>query len=68
MRKYFDQGCHCTVGDTKGGCVKQFSFDDFEDTVPSLKELIKEQLDFVILGELQVITSLKFHLNDEGRV
>ena len=35
--KCFDQGCHCTVGDAKGGCVKQFEFDEFEDTVLSLR-------------------------------
>ena len=35
--KYFDQGCHCTVGDAKGGCMKQFEFDEFEDTVLSLR-------------------------------
>ena len=31
--KHFDQGCHCTVGDTKNGCVKQPTFDEFEDTL-----------------------------------
>ena len=55
-RKYFDQGCHCTRGDTKGGCVKQFAFDEFENTTLNLRELTKEQLDFVILGQLQAIT------------
>ena len=55
-RKYFDQACHCTVGDAKGGCVKQFVFDEFEDTMLSLRELTKEQLDLVILGQLQAIT------------
>ena len=55
-RNYFNQGCHCTVGDTKSGCVKQFAFDEFEDTVLNLRDLTKEQLDLVILGQLQAIT------------
>ena len=55
-RKYFDQGCHCAVGDTKSGCVKQFEFDVFEETMLSLRELTKEQLDSVILGQLQAVT------------
>ena len=55
-RKYFHQGYHCTVGVTKGGCVKQPMFDEFEGTVLSLRELTKEQLDLVILGQLQAIT------------
>ena len=54
--KYFNQGRHCTVGDIKGGCVKQPTFDEFEDTILSLKELTEEQLDLVILGQLQAIT------------
>ena len=53
-RKYFNQGCHCTMGDTKGGCVKQFAFDEFENTVLNLWELTKEQLDLV--SQLQAIT------------
>ena len=57
MRKYFDEGCYCTVGDTKGGCVKQFSFHKFEDTMLSLRELTKEQLYLVILGQLLSITA-----------
>ena len=55
MRKYFDQSYHCTVEVTKDGCVKQTTFDEFEDDVLSLRELTKEQLDFVILGQLQAI-------------
>ena len=55
-RKYFDQGSHCAVGDTKSGCVKQFEFDVFEETMLSLRELTKEQLDSVILGQLQAVT------------
>ena len=44
------------LGYTKGGCVKQFAFSEFEDTVLNLRELTKEQLDLVILGQLQAIT------------
>ena len=55
-RKYFDQGYHCTVGVTKGGCVKLPTFHEFEDTVLSLRALTKEELDLVILGQLQAIT------------
>ena len=55
-REYFYQGCHCTVGDIKGGCVKQFAFDEFEDTVLNLQELTKEQLDLELSGQLQGIT------------
>ena len=36
--------------------MKQFAFDEFEDTVLNLRELTKEQLDLVILGQLQAIT------------
>ena len=53
-RNYFDQGCHFTGGIQKG--VKQFTFDEFRDTVLNLRELTKEQLDLVILGQLQAIT------------
>ena len=56
MRKYFDESYHCAVGVTKDGCVKQTTFDGFEDNVLSIRELTKEQLDFVILGQLQAIT------------
>ena len=53
-RNYFYQGCHCTGGIQKG--VKQFAFDEFGDTLLNLRELTKEQLDLVILGQLQAIT------------
>ena len=43
-------------GDAKGSCVKQFAFDKFEDKVLNLRELTKEQLDLVMLGQLQAIT------------
>ena len=42
--------------DIKGGCVKQFTFDEFEDTVLNLQELTKEQLDLELSGRLQGIT------------
>ena len=65
-RKYFDQGYHCPVGFTKGGRVKQSTFDEFEDTVLSLRELTREQLDLAILGQLLAITpsSLSSKRND----
>ena len=53
-RNYFNQGCHCLGGIQKG--VKQFTFDEFGDTMLNLRELTKEQLDLVILGQLQAIT------------
>ena len=59
-KKYFDQGCHCTGGDTKGGCVKQFALDEYEDIVLNLRELTKEQLDLVVLGQLQAIAPSSF--------
>ena len=43
MRKYFDQGCHCTVGVAKADCVKQPTFDEFKDTLSSLRELTKNK-------------------------
>ena len=58
--KYFDQGCHCIEGDTKGSCIKQFAFDEYEDTVLNLRELTKEQRDLIILGQLLAITPSSF--------
>ena len=63
MRKYFDQGCHCTAGDTKGGCVKQIVVDELEDFALSLRELIRRQLNLVIFGQLQAIISSSLSRN-----
>ena len=59
-KKCFDQGYHCTAGVTRNVCVKQPTFAKFEDTVLSLRELTKEQLDLVIFGQLQVTFKFLF--------
>ena len=40
--------------------MKQFAFDEYEDTMLNLRELTKEQLDLVISGQLQAITPSSF--------
>ena len=40
--------------------MKQFTFDEYEDTVLNLRELTKEHLDLVILGQLQAIIPSSF--------